>query len=60
VSLLGFCGANLETYSAILGLRHEQVDDARLDKTPDQEYSVRLPLDVGKSHWETELVDQGT
>jgi hypothetical protein len=29
-----------------------------LDETPNQEYSIGLPLDVRKSHWETELVDQ--
>jgi hypothetical protein len=60
VPFLECCGTNFETYSAILGLRHKIPDDARLDETPDQEYSVRLPFDVRKSHWEAELVDQGT
>ncbi len=60
MSFLECCEANFKTYSAILGLRHDQIDDGRLDETPDQEYSVRLPFNVRKSHWETELVDQGT
>jgi hypothetical protein len=51
---------SFSTYSAILGLGHQQVDDARLNETPDQKDSIRLPLYVRQSDWETKLVDKST
>lgn len=42
---------------AVLGLRHDEVDDEGLDGAPDAEDDVRLPLDVGEGDGEAELGD---
>ncbi len=47
-------------YCAVLGLGHDEVNDDGLDKTPNHEDKVCLPLDLLQSDWETELVDKGT
>lgn len=48
------------TYSAVLGLGDKDPDEASLDNTPDHEDKVSLPCNIGKSDWETELVDESS
>ena len=44
--------------SAVLSLGNEEVDNSSLDRAPDDEDNVELPLDVLESDRVRELVDQ--
>jgi hypothetical protein len=46
------------TYSAVLGLRNEEVDDSGLNSTPDGEDNIRAPSDLLQGNRPCELVQE--